>query len=226
MRTGTGTNHIWAREEGKPRHGDTQSDITPPSRTVRPALYTIQRGGGVGALEASRDTETGQDRRPPGRRPFWEPWRVRGLGRPWRSGELGRPWRVRGLGRPWRIGELGWPWWIRGLRRPWRSGELGWPWWIRGLRRPWRSRELGRPWRNRVLGRPWRSRELGRPWRSRELGRPWRIGELGRPWRIGELGRPPWWVAPPPPQNFIGETLHLRSRGLVPTADSGWSAET
>ncbi len=33
----------------------------------------------MGALEASRDTETGQDRRPPGRRPFWELWRVRGL---------------------------------------------------------------------------------------------------------------------------------------------------
>ncbi len=36
----------------------------------------------MGALEASRDTETGQDRRPPGRRPIREPWRVRGLGWP------------------------------------------------------------------------------------------------------------------------------------------------
>ncbi len=42
----------------------------------------------MGALEVSRDTETGQDRRPPVRRPFREPWRVRGLGWPWRSGEL------------------------------------------------------------------------------------------------------------------------------------------
>ncbi len=46
---------------GNTRHRETQSDITPPSRTVRPAPYTIQRGGGVGALEASRDTETGQE---------------------------------------------------------------------------------------------------------------------------------------------------------------------
>ncbi len=58
----------------------------------------------MGALEASRDTETGQDRRPPGRRLFRNPrW----------SGELGWPWRIRGLGRPWRSGELGWPWWDR-----------------------------------------------------------------------------------------------------------------
>ncbi len=39
-----------------------------------------------------------------------------------------KPWRVRGLGRPWRVGDLGCPWWIRGLRRPWRSGEHGRPW--------------------------------------------------------------------------------------------------
>ncbi len=133
------------------------------------------------ALVASRDTETGLDWRPPGRCPFWEPWRVRGLGRPWRSGELGQPWQVRGLGRPWRIGELGWPWWIRGLRRPWRIGDLGWPWRVRGL---------------------------GRPWRSRELGRPWRVRGLGRPWRIGELGRPPWRVAPPK-KNYWGNSSSL-----------------
>ncbi len=33
---------------GNTRHGETQSDITPPSRTLRPAPYTIQRGGGGG----------------------------------------------------------------------------------------------------------------------------------------------------------------------------------
>ncbi len=33
---------------GNTRHGETQSDITPPSRTVRPAPYTIQRGGSGG----------------------------------------------------------------------------------------------------------------------------------------------------------------------------------
>ncbi len=66
MRTGTGTNQIWAREEGKHKTRRDTTDITPPSRTVRPAPYTIQRGGGLGALEASRDTEAGQYRRPPG----------------------------------------------------------------------------------------------------------------------------------------------------------------
>ncbi len=44
---------------GNTIHGETQSDITPPSRTVRPAPYTIQQGGGVGALEASRGQEAG-----------------------------------------------------------------------------------------------------------------------------------------------------------------------
>ncbi len=102
----TGNTKYGHKREGNIRHGEHRTDSTPPSRTVRPAPYTIQRGGGVGALEALRDMETGQDRRPPGRRPFWEPWR---------SGEVGRPWRIHGLGRPWRVRELG---------RPWRSREL------------------------------------------------------------------------------------------------------
>ncbi len=63
MRTGTGRTKYGHKREGNTGHGEHRSDITPPSRTVRD---TIQRGGGVGALEASRDTETGQDRRPPG----------------------------------------------------------------------------------------------------------------------------------------------------------------
>ncbi len=57
----------------------------------------------MGTLEASRDTETGQDRRPPGRRPFRDPRRSRELGRPWRIRLFGTPWRCRALGRPWRI---------------------------------------------------------------------------------------------------------------------------
>ncbi len=109
---GTGKPKYGHKREGNTRHGEHRSDIAPPSRTVRPAPYTIQRGGGVGALEASRDTETGQDRRPPGQRPFRDPLRSR---------ELGRPWRIRGLGRQWRIRELGRPWRIRGLGRPWRD---------------------------------------------------------------------------------------------------------
>ncbi len=119
--------------------------LPPPSNRRVPRRMTSKGEGGVGALEASRDTETGQDRRPPGRRPFREPWRIRGLR---------RPWRIRGLRRPWRI------------RRPRRVWEL---------RRPWRSGVLGRPWRSGVLGRPWRSGVLGRPWRIGELRWPWRV---------------------------------------------------
>ncbi len=44
---------------GETRHRETKSDTTAPSRTVRPAPYTIQRGGGVGALEASTEQEAG-----------------------------------------------------------------------------------------------------------------------------------------------------------------------
>ncbi len=44
---------------GETRDTERKSDTTPPSRTVRPAPYTIQRGGGVGALEASREQEAG-----------------------------------------------------------------------------------------------------------------------------------------------------------------------
>ncbi len=58
---GTGKNIYGHRREGNTGHGDTGMTVTPPSRKVRPAPYTIQRGGGVGALEASRDTETGQE---------------------------------------------------------------------------------------------------------------------------------------------------------------------
>ncbi len=108
--------------------GNTGLTVLPPPERCVPHRTPSNGEGGVGALEALRDMETAQDRRPPERRPFWEPWR---------SGEVGRPWRIRGLRRPWRV---------RGPRRPWR---------VRGLRRPWRSRELGRPWRVRELGRPW-----------------------------------------------------------------------
>ncbi len=66
-------NQINYQHEGKTRsqgaHGEQNHnktvqgcDISPPSLKVRPAPYTIQRGGGVGTLEASRDTETGEDR--------------------------------------------------------------------------------------------------------------------------------------------------------------------
>ncbi len=140
---------------GETQETERESLTLPPPSNRRVPRRMTSKGEGGWALWRPQGTRR-QDRRPPGRRPFREPWRSGELGRPWRIRGLRRPWRVRGLGRPWRIGELGWPWWIRELRRPWRIGELGWPWWIRELRRPWRVRGLGRPWRSREHGRPWR----------------------------------------------------------------------
>ncbi len=58
--TQTGTNELMMT--GKPNMGtEAKSDITPPpSEQARPAPYNIERGGGVGTLEASRDLEPGQ----------------------------------------------------------------------------------------------------------------------------------------------------------------------
>ncbi len=124
MRTGTGRTKYGHKREGNTGHGEHRSDITPPpSRTVRPAPYTIRRGGGW-ALWRPQGTRR-QDRRPPEWCPFRDPWRSGELGRPWWSRELRRPWRVRGLGRPWRIRELGRPWRILGLGRPWRDRLRG-----------------------------------------------------------------------------------------------------
>ncbi len=96
------------KDRGKTRKQESRIlTFTPPPNRCVPHRNNNIRGGGVGALDASRDMETGEDRRPPGRRPFQNPRQ---------SGELGWPWRIRGLGRPWRSGELG---------RPWRIGELG-----------------------------------------------------------------------------------------------------
>ncbi len=139
-----------------------------------------------------------QDYRPPERRPFREPWWVRGLGRPWRSRELGRPWRSRELGRPWRSRELGWPWRIGELGRPWRIGELGWPWWDR-LRDRVPSPRLGLFGRSPTtppkhflgenrgyighLGAHWRRGLLG------ALGKRGLLGALGKHGLLGVLGK-------------------------------------
>ncbi len=85
-------------------------------------VITVTPGrGGVGALEASRDMETGQVPPPPNYG-LWlnnnDQWRSRVLGQPWRSGKLGRPWQIRGLGRPWRIRGLCGPWWVAPLHPP------------------------------------------------------------------------------------------------------------
>ncbi len=58
-------------------------------------------GEGVGALEASRTWRP--DRWPPGRCPFRDPRRIRGLRRPRRIRALRQPRRIRGLRRPRRI---------------------------------------------------------------------------------------------------------------------------
>ncbi len=50
------------------------------------------------------------DRWPPGRCPFRDPRRIRGLRRPRRIRGLRRPRRIWGLRRPWRIRGLRWPW--------------------------------------------------------------------------------------------------------------------
>ncbi len=42
------------------RGREAQDIVLPPSKKVRPMSCNIQRGGGVGALEASRDRVTGQ----------------------------------------------------------------------------------------------------------------------------------------------------------------------
>uniref|UniRef100_A0A671PQ70 Acidic mammalian chitinase-like n=1 Tax=Sinocyclocheilus anshuiensis TaxID=1608454 RepID=A0A671PQ70_9TELE len=53
---------LWLTHMGSKTHTKqgTKSDITPFSRKTHPAPYNIQRGGGVGALEASRSRVPGQ----------------------------------------------------------------------------------------------------------------------------------------------------------------------
>ncbi len=85
-----------------------KSDIYSPSQKARPAPYNIQRGGGGGALEASRDSVTGQKASRavpiPGTTAVRELGRVRRLGRPWRiRSPREAHGRIRRLGRPWRI---------------------------------------------------------------------------------------------------------------------------
>ncbi len=106
-------------------------------------------GRGVGTLEASRNTETGQDRRPPGRCPFQDPRR---------SGELGRPRQRRGFRKPWRDRLRGrgpkpppWPLWLEPLLPPQNflgesRGSIG------HLGALWMHGHLGALWRKRIRG--------------------------------------------------------------------------
>ncbi len=107
MRTGTGRTKYGHKREGNAEHGEHRSDITPPplplmngaSRTIH---HPTGRGGG--ALEASRNMETGQE----ASRAAPVPGST--------SGELGWPRRIRELGRPRQS---------RGFRMPWRDRLRG-----------------------------------------------------------------------------------------------------
>ncbi len=84
------TDQIWAQEEGKHRTWGHSSDIIPPPPPNRRIpRCTTSMGEGGWALWRPQGTWR-QDRRPPGRRPFRDPW--------W-SRELGRLWREKGFGR-------------------------------------------------------------------------------------------------------------------------------
>ncbi len=84
------TDQIWAQEEGKHRTWGHSSDIIPPPPPNRRIpRCTTSNGEGGWALWRPQGTWR-QDRRPPGRRPFRDPW--------W-SRELGRLWREKGFGR-------------------------------------------------------------------------------------------------------------------------------
>ncbi len=95
--------------------------LPPPPSNRRVPRRMTSKGEGGWALWRPQGSRR-PDRWPPGRCPFRDTWRIRGLR---------RPRRIRGLRRPRRNRELGMP--------PWRSRELEMP--------PWRSRKLGRPWR-------------------------------------------------------------------------------
>ncbi len=80
--------------------------VSPDSCQYTALPYTIQRGGGgVGALEASRNMETGQEASRAAPVPgstsgeLWRPRRIRELGRPRQSRGFRMPWRDRLRGR-------------------------------------------------------------------------------------------------------------------------------
>ncbi len=64
MRTGTGRTKYGHKREGNTGHGEHRSEITPPLPLLNGVSRTVHHPtgrGGVGALEASRNTETGQE---------------------------------------------------------------------------------------------------------------------------------------------------------------------
>ncbi len=108
MRTGTGRTKYGHKREGNAGHGEHRSDITPPPLPLLNGAYrTVHHPtgrGGRGALEASRNMETGQE----ASRAAPVPGST--------SGELGRPRQIRELGRSRQS---------RGFRMPWRDRLRG-----------------------------------------------------------------------------------------------------
>ncbi len=174
---------------------------------MRPAPYTIQRGGGggrSGGLKGHGD-RTGQEasRAAPilgamaergGREAMADPGTpgpcgVRGLGRPWRSGDSGGHGGSGDSGGHGGSGDSGGHGGVRGLGRAMAE---------QGAREAMAGQELGRPWRVRELGRPWRSRGSGGHGGAEELGRPWRdrLRDRGPSPHLGLFG----WSPTTPPQ--------------------------
>ncbi len=89
---------------GNTRHGETQSDITPPSQTVCPAPYTIQRGGGWVLWRTPGDRR--QDYQPPGPGAMADPGTREAMADPGSRGAMADqgilwPWPLALLHRPW-----------------------------------------------------------------------------------------------------------------------------
>ncbi len=202
---GTGTNQIWAREEGK---HETQRDkvwhYSPlPNGASRAVHHPMGSGGGQGTggritgLQSgahsgshggSGDSGGHGEAGSSGGHGGGARGMRSGAG-PWRSRELGWPWRIGELGRPWRIGELGWPWWDR-LRDRVPSPRLGLfgrspttpPKHFLGENRGYIG-HLGAHWRRGLLG------ALGKRGLLGALGKHGLLGVLGKRRHLGAHGK-------------------------------------
>ncbi len=168
MRTGTGTDQIWAREEGETQDTEnTDLTLLPPPERLRPAHHPTGRGGG-GRSGGLKDTETGTGQEASRAAPVPEAMAERGaraaMAGQGTRGAMADPRTQEALaGQGTReamvvsgnSGGLGGSGDLRGHGGSGNSGghggsgELGWPGWIQGLRRPWWIRGLGRPWAER-----------------------------------------------------------------------------
>ncbi len=85
----TGKPKYGHKRNGNTRHRETGLILIPPPQRCVPRHATSN--GEAGWAHWMPQGTRRQDRRPPGRCPFRDPWRSRELGRPWRSWE---PWRA------------------------------------------------------------------------------------------------------------------------------------